>query len=189
MPANISIQPVYAFVRESLAPEAADKPFTFYQPPRTTYPEHPVPQPPAKKHINPAMKAHIITPANYGPLRGAAAAGLQGGSGGKESLSELGLVPQSVLLVKWDDADMNCEWGSGPSFTPTPAKPRSLNLSELTSASDYPAPLRDELRAKAAPLPPPAVKEPPPSKDKKLTGSAGEVKIPKWLQKGLMKKK
>ncbi len=40
----------------------------------------------------------------------------------------------------------------------------------------------------AAPLPPPAVKEPA-EQPKKLTGKAGEVKMPKWLQKGLMKKK
>lgn len=98
---------MYAFVRESLSPAAADKPFTFYQPPRITYPEHPVPQPPAKKHINPAMKAHIVTPSNYGPARGPNAAGQQGGTGGRETLSELGLVPQSVLLVRWDDAEMN----------------------------------------------------------------------------------
>lgn len=30
-----------------------------------------------------------------------------GGTGGKETLSELGLVPQSVLLVKWQDEAMN----------------------------------------------------------------------------------
>lgn len=112
MRADRSIQPVYAFVRASLSPEAAEKPFTFYQPPRTTFPERPVPQPPAKKHINPAMKARVIAPANSGPMRGPNAAGLAGGTGGNESLSELGLVPQSVLLVRWDDGEMNCEWPS-----------------------------------------------------------------------------
>ena len=30
-----------------------------------------------------------------------------GGKGGKESLNDLGLVPQSVLMVKWDDESMN----------------------------------------------------------------------------------
>lgn len=30
-----------------------------------------------------------------------------GGTGGKETLSDLGLVPQSVLLVKWEDEGMN----------------------------------------------------------------------------------
>ncbi|KLT38604.1 hypothetical protein CC85DRAFT_289353 [Cutaneotrichosporon oleaginosum] len=160
-PSTSPIQPVYAFVRESLSSDATAKPFTLYQPPRTTFPEHPVPQPPAPKHINPAMRARVVQP-QIGPQRGPNAAGIRGGSGGKESLSELGLVPQSVLLVRWEDAMMN--------------------------SSDYPAPLKDELRAQAAPLPPPAVKEPP-EQPKKLTGKAGEVKMPKWLQKGLMKKK
>ncbi|TXT10805.1 hypothetical protein VHUM_02310 [Vanrija humicola] len=108
------------------------------------------------------MKAHIVPPANYGHVRGGVVAGLQGGTGGKESLSELGLVPQSVLLVKWDDAAMN--------------------------ASTFPAPLADHLKANVAPLPAPVVKEPP--KERKLTaGPGGEVKMPKWLQKGLLKKK
>lgn len=45
-------------------------------------------------------------------------AGLTGGTGGKETLAELGLVPQSVLLVKWEDESMNgqlallCRWQS-----------------------------------------------------------------------------
>lgn len=97
---------MYAFVRESLSPDAAQNTFTLYQPPRTVFPEAPVPAPPTKKHINPAMKARIVSPANYGPQRGLST---QGGTGGKESLAELGLVPQSVLLVRWDDADMNGE--------------------------------------------------------------------------------
>lgn len=37
-----------------------------------------------------------------------------GGQGGKESLNDLGLVPQSVLMVKWEDEAMNSE--SLPSF-------------------------------------------------------------------------
>jgi len=49
----------------------------------------------------------IIPPANYGPIRGSLTAGLQSGTGGKESLNELGLVPQSVLLVIWEDEAMN----------------------------------------------------------------------------------
>ena len=32
-----------------------------------------------------------------------------GGTGGKESLNDLGLVPQSVLMVKWEDESMNGE--------------------------------------------------------------------------------
>jgi tether containing UBX domain for GLUT4 len=37
-----------------------------------------------------------------------------GGTGGKESLNDLGLVPQSVLMVKWEDEAMNGE--PSPSF-------------------------------------------------------------------------
>lgn len=33
-----------------------------------------------------------------------------GGTGGKESLNDLGLVPQSVLMVKWEDESMNGEY-------------------------------------------------------------------------------
>lgn len=39
--------------------------------------------------------------------------GLQGGTGGQESLAELGLVPQSLLMIKWDEEEMNCK---GPPF-------------------------------------------------------------------------
>ena len=53
------------------------------------------------------QKTSIIPPANYGAVRGSVAPGLQGGTGGKETLSELGLVPQSVLLIKWEDETMN----------------------------------------------------------------------------------
>lgn len=103
---------MYDFIRLSLSPEALEKTFTLYQPPRTLYPEKPPPPDPKKaKPVNPAMKAHIVAPANYGHVRGDVVAGLQGGTGGKESLSELGLVPQSVLHVKWDDAAMNGELG------------------------------------------------------------------------------
>jgi hypothetical protein len=35
-----------------------------------------------------------------------------GGTGGKESLNDLGLVPQSVLMVKWEDESMNGESSS-----------------------------------------------------------------------------
>jgi tether containing UBX domain for GLUT4 len=42
-------------------------------------------------------------------VRGGPTAGLMGGTGGKESLNDLGLVPQSVLMVKWEDEAMNGE--------------------------------------------------------------------------------
>jgi tether containing UBX domain for GLUT4 len=42
-------------------------------------------------------------------VRGGPTAGLMGGTGGKESLNDLGLVPQSVLMVKWEDESMNGE--------------------------------------------------------------------------------
>jgi len=32
---------------------------------------------------------------------------MRDGTGGKESLNDLGFVPQSVLLVKWEDEGMN----------------------------------------------------------------------------------
>ena len=35
-----------------------------------------------------------------------------GGTGGSESLNDLGLVPQSVLMVKWEDETMNGECSS-----------------------------------------------------------------------------
>lgn len=76
------------------------------QPPRFSYPEKPAPGP--KKPANP-YKTHIVAPANYGPVRGGPTQGLMGGTGGKETLNELGLVPQSVLLVKWEEEEMNGE--------------------------------------------------------------------------------
>ena len=42
-------------------------------------------------------------------MRGGPTAGLMGGTGGNESLNDLGLVPQSVLMVKWEDESMNGE--------------------------------------------------------------------------------
>jgi tether containing UBX domain for GLUT4 len=45
-------------------------------------------------------------------VRGGPTAGLMGGTGGKESLNDLGLVPQSVLMVKWEDESMNGESSS-----------------------------------------------------------------------------
>ncbi|WVQ74804.1 hypothetical protein IAR50_004410 [Cryptococcus sp. DSM 104548] len=167
-PSQGPIQPVYDFVRSTLAPSALTKPFILYQPPRTLFPEHPPPeQRPAKKPINPLMKSSIVTPAGYGSIRGGPVPGLQGGKGGKETLAELGLVPQSLLVVRWDDGDMN--------------------------ASSYPAPVKDELKKKSEPLPPPAPKQPdgpaPAASGTSSETPSGEKKIPKWLQKGLLKKK
>ncbi|KAK4683788.1 hypothetical protein P7C73_g6440, partial [Tremellales sp. Uapishka_1] len=159
-PSTSAIQPVYAFVRSTLNEGSSSKPFVLYQPPRSQYPEHPVP---VKKPVNP-HKASIIPPANYGPVRGGSASQLQGGKGGKESLNELGLVPQSILLVRWEDDEMN--------------------------ASGYPAPLLPELMATIVPLPSAVVKPPiPQGKAAGKKPADGEKKIPKWLQKGLMKKK
>lgn len=103
---------MYAFVRESLSASAREQPFTLYQPPRTTFPERPPPPSaaPAKRknpNDNPLMKTHIVAPAGYS--RAAPNAGMEGGKGGNESLNQLGLVPQSMLLIKWDDAAMNGE--------------------------------------------------------------------------------
>jgi hypothetical protein len=73
------------------------------QPPKTQYPEHP---PPNLKKPNP-HKTPIIAPAQYGAVRGSLAQGLQNGSGGDETLADLGLVPQSVLMIRWEDESMN----------------------------------------------------------------------------------
>jgi len=75
------------------------------------FPEKPAPVDPkskAKKHPNPAMKPHIVAPAGYA-ARGGVAASMVGGTGGNESLAQLGLVPQSMLLIKWDDPALNGE--------------------------------------------------------------------------------
>lgn len=81
------------------------------QPPKYSYPEHPLPTPitnTKKRPLSTNSKSNpIVVPANYGPVRGAPMAGLQGGTGGKETLAELGLVPQSVLMIRWNDDDMN----------------------------------------------------------------------------------
>lgn len=76
------------------------------QPPRFAYPEHPIPKPPTKKN---QYGKPIVTAANYGHIRGGPTAGLMGGTGGRETLGDLGLVPQSVLMLKWEDETMNGE--------------------------------------------------------------------------------
>ncbi|WVQ89733.1 hypothetical protein IAS59_003496 [Cryptococcus gattii] len=161
-PSSSPIQPVYAFVRSCLDEASRTKAFILWQPPRNRYPEHPIP---VSKKPNP-YKTNIITPANYGAVRGGVVQGLQGGTGGQESLAELGLVPQSLLMIKWDEEEMN--------------------------SSSFSAPLKDELRKKSEQLPPPAVKETSESGMPVTTAApdeAREKKIPKWLQKGLLKKK
>ncbi|OCF37845.1 hypothetical protein I316_00069 [Kwoniella heveanensis BCC8398] len=158
----------------ALRDEVREKPFILWQPPRTRYPEHPTPPPAGSKPTKSTpsyAKTSIIPPANYGFVRGGVVQGLQGGTGGKESLFDLGLVPQSVLMVKFDEDDMN--------------------------ASAYPAPIRDDLKAHSEPLPAIVPREAPKSQPSSTAGAggqtsgagAGEKKIPKWLQKGLLKKK
>lgn len=56
-----------------------------------------------------AGRTKITAPAGYGPIRGGPTQGLMGGTGGRETLNQLGLVPQSVLLVRWEDEAMNGE--------------------------------------------------------------------------------
>jgi tether containing UBX domain for GLUT4 len=95
-----------------------------------------------------------------------------GGKGGKESLNDLGLVPQSVLMVKWDDESMN-----GMST-------QNRYRMELMVVTGYPAPLLDELMEKVVPLPAPEVKEgevakQPAAGGSGSGGSTGEKKIPK----------
>ncbi|CAD6580027.1 MAG: hypothetical protein TREMPRED_002631 [Tremellales sp. Tagirdzhanova-0007] len=178
-PSTSPIQPVYTFVRSTLDSSASSKPFILWQPPRTQYPEQPLAT--AARKTN-GQRSTIIPPANYGPVRGGLAAGLQGGTGGKESLSELGLVPQSVLLVRWEDEAMN--------------------------VSGCKAPLLAELMERSEPLPVAVPKGPEEKKKDESKGPVpnGAKKIPKyeslirvlsampddenrWMQKGLMKKK
>jgi tether containing UBX domain for GLUT4 len=81
------------------------------QPPRTQYPEHPIPQPKkTQAQLNQFKASRIVPPANYGNPRGGIPSGMQGGTGGKESLSDLGLVPQSVLMIRFQDDAMNGEF-------------------------------------------------------------------------------
>jgi tether containing UBX domain for GLUT4 len=182
------IQPVYAFVRSCLDPTASPKSFTLCklcrscqlqglprskhradsilgQPPKYSYPEHPPPPVPGQtSKKRPLSSAQIVVPANYGPVRGAPMAGLQGGKGGAESLGELGLVPQSVLMIRWDNDDMNGEstpisvWKWGAGLEMSEAGRRSCyrisdRLHANIIATGYPAPLLTELRQKAEPLP------------------------------------
>ncbi|WWC90819.1 uncharacterized protein L201_005756 [Kwoniella dendrophila CBS 6074] len=174
-PSSSPIQPVYDFIRIALNEQVISKPFILYQPPKTKYPEHPIPSitTSSKAKTNYA-KTSIIPPANYGHIKGSTnIRGLQGGTGSKtETLYELGLVPQSVLLIRWEDDD-------------------ELN------ASSYPAPIKDHLKAHSQPLPPSVPRESSSSASGTTqspigsgTGTKpGEKKIPKWLQKGLLKKK
>jgi tether containing UBX domain for GLUT4 len=164
---------VYAFVRESLAPSAAGKEFTLYQPPRTLFPENPAPVDPKAKssaaHPNPAMRSRVVTPAGYNRT-----AGLQGGTGGAETLTQLGLVPQSMLLIRWEDAAMNGENNKS-----------SEDRADMTASAAV-APITPELAATVALLPTPQVKDSAEDKKsiaKKLTGGAGDVKMPKWVSR------
>ncbi|KAK6910631.1 hypothetical protein I203_104663 [Kwoniella mangroviensis CBS 8507] len=177
-PSDSPIQPVYEFIRTALIEEVISEPFILYQPPRTKYPEYPIPIPSSstqsKSKSKPTYaKSSIITPANYGPVKGGTLQGLQGGTGGKETLYELGLVPQSVLLVRWED-------------------------DEAMNASSYPAPIQGHLKAKSQPLPPSVPRSDSNSTNQQkgtipgpgqASAGPGEKKIPKWLQKGLLKKK
>jgi tether containing UBX domain for GLUT4 len=103
MASDSRIQPLYDFVRSALNESAKEKPFMLYQPPRLQFPEHPIAQP--KKKGAPYKANAPIAPANYGPVRGASTS--TSGTGGKETLFELGLVPQSMLLVRFEEDEMN----------------------------------------------------------------------------------
>jgi tether containing UBX domain for GLUT4 len=158
----------------SLSSRHLIKPNFLGQPPRFTYPEHPPPQSATKKPKASSSKP-IIPPANYGYVRGGPTAGLMGGTGGKESLNDLGLVPQSVLMVKWEDEAMD-----GGSL----AHRNDNGLVGLTSVvTGYPAPLLSELMEKVVPLPPAAPKDVEETKKVPASSSSGtgtgENKIPK----------
>nr|XP_019044572.1 hypothetical protein I302_06485 [Kwoniella bestiolae CBS 10118]OCF23502.1 hypothetical protein I302_06485 [Kwoniella bestiolae CBS 10118] len=166
-PSDSPIQPVYEFIRTALTEEVMNKPFILYQPPKTRYPEHPIlsTQPKNSRSKPSYARSSIVTPANYGPIKGGTPQGLQGGTGGKETLYELGLVPQSVLLIRWEaDEEMN--------------------------ASTYPAPIQEHLKAQSQPLPPSVPKAEEPTGKQKgnaipgpgqagAGAGTGEKKIPK----------
>ena len=63
----------------------------------------------------------------------------------------------------------------------------------MLAGSEYPAPLLPELREASQPLPPPTIPSNDTNSQPKANGgnvpAPGEKKIPKWLQKGLMKRK
>jgi len=156
-PSSSKIQAVYAFVRDSLAEEVKNKPFVLYQPPNRPFPEHPEHPPPPKN------KPRFPPRPNQAPP----------GPPPNPTLAEMELVPQSVLLIRFEDDELN--------------------------ASDRPAALLPSLLAKSAPLPtavpeepvqPVASSAPADNGKRKDTGAAagGEKKMPKWLQKGLLKK-
>ena len=91
-------------------------------------------------------------------MKGSSNVAFQGGTGRDETLAELGLVPQSLLLLKWEDEDMN--------------------------RSETVAPLKEDLRAKSVPMPPPQTKEEKVAASGSGTGTGGgevkkEKKIPK----------
>lgn len=105
-------------------------------------------------------------------MKGSATPGLQGGQGGSESLNELGLVPQSVLLVRWEDEAMNGE-----------LQRRGKGLADRIRlvASGQQAPLLSHLLDKIVPLPIPGPKEATKSPDVKTEAPkpSAEKKIPK----------
>ncbi|KAI5448778.1 hypothetical protein NCC49_006602, partial [Naganishia albida] len=146
---------VYDFVRGTLAEEYRDKTFTLYQPPNIRFPEHPAKLPPPAKKARPLNQFNAKPPP---PI--------------KETLIELQLVPQSLLLVRFDEDELN--------------------------RSDRKAPLLPHLLASATPLPVapdfdsasaarPTVDEAPGTGGEPKAEPSKEKKIPKWLQKGLMK--
>ncbi|KAJ9097642.1 hypothetical protein QFC21_004678 [Naganishia friedmannii] len=148
---------VYDFVRSTLAEEYRSKTFTLYQPPNIRFPEHPTTAPATKK-------PRSLNQFNAKPPPPV-----------KETLLDLQLVPQSLLMVRFDEDELN--------------------------RSDRQAPLLPHLIQAATPLPaapdfdnpqtpvPPQLKTTDPSVGESGKPDAGkEKKIPKWLQKGLMKK-
>lgn len=151
-PSSSRIQPVYQFVRDSLSDSTKSKSFVLYQPPSRSFPEHPTLPPPPKNKPRIPLRPGEAKPTPKNP-----------------TLAELEMVPQSVLLVRFDEDELN--------------------------ASDRPAPLQPSLLAHATPLPIPS-EEPSKSADtvptadtlKRKESGTGEKKMPKWLQKGLGKK-
>ncbi|KAJ9123939.1 hypothetical protein QFC22_000730 [Naganishia vaughanmartiniae] len=103
---------VYDFVRSTLAEEYRSKTFTLYQPPNIRFPEHPTVAPATKKS-RPLNQFNAKPPA---PV--------------KETLLDLQLVPQSLLMVRFDEDELNRSDRKAPllphllqAATPLPAAP------------------------------------------------------------------
>ncbi|CED84072.1 UBX [Phaffia rhodozyma] len=151
-PSESAIGVLYDFVRNSLSDEHRSQRFTLLQPPRTPIPETPPPPPSANapKRVRPSVPPAPV----------------------KVTLADHALAPSSVLLVSFENPELN--------------------------RSDRPAPLLPSLLSIATDLPKPAPPSEPSPVPAPGSGSAdrtglkpaggdkarGSGKIPKWFKSG-----